>query len=235
VEMASKEEESDSDDGEQMQFKIIVIGDGAVGKTSIVNRFCKDHFASSYKQTIGLDFFMKRITLPGEVDVTMQVWDIGGQTIGGKMIGNYVFGSHAVLLAYDITNAESFHNLVDWLDVVKKIFKDSPTKPYLGLLANKTDLSHMRAVNPEKHSKFAADNDMFSYYVSAKNGDNVNSTFYRVAADLAGIVLSKPEIEVQTKVVAAIVVDHAQNELKPVMGSAPVSNAQSQTSVCVLQ
>ena len=42
----------------------------------------------------------------GEVDVTMQVWDIGGQTIGGKMIGNYVFGSHAILLAYDITNAE---------------------------------------------------------------------------------------------------------------------------------
>jgi len=232
--MASKAEESDSDEGEQMQFKVIVIGDGAVGKTSIVNRFCKDHFATSYKQTIGLDFFMKRVVLPGEVDVTMQVWDIGGQTIGGKMIGNYVFGSHAILLAYDITNAESFHNLQDWLDVVKKIHETSPTKPYLGLLANKTDLSHMRAVNPEKHNKFASDNDMFSYFVSAKNGDNVNSTFYRVAADLAGVVLSKPEIEVQTRVVEAQIVNHAQNELKPVQGS-NVPTSQSSSTACSVQ
>merc|ERR1711907_764879 len=130
--MASAKEEKDSDsdeEGDQMQFKVIVIGDGAVGKTSIVNRFCKDHFASSYKQTIGLDFFMKRIVLPGNVDVAVQVWDIGGQTIGGKMIGNYVFGSHAVILTYDITNAESFHDLQDWLAVVNKIFKDSETKP----------------------------------------------------------------------------------------------------------
>merc|ERR1711985_196361 len=128
-----KKEESDSDDeGEQMQFKVIVIGDGAVGKTSIVNRFCKDHFANSYKQTIGLDFFMKRVVLPGGVDVAMQVWDIGGQTIGGKMLGNYVYGSHAVLLAYDVTNAESFHNLADWLAVVNKEFsKPGVTKPYL--------------------------------------------------------------------------------------------------------
>merc|ERR1712093_229890 len=119
--MGSKEESDSDDEGEQMQFKVIVIGDGAVGKTSIVNRFCKDHFANSYKQTIGLDFFMKRLELPGKVDVAMQVWDIGGQTIGGKMIGNYVYGSNAILLTYDITNAESFHNLHDWLNVVKKV------------------------------------------------------------------------------------------------------------------
>merc|ERR1711966_167694 len=143
--MAACDAESD-EEGEQMQFKVIVIGDGAVGKTAIINRFCKDHFASSYKQTIGLDFFMKRIVLPGEVDVAMQVWDIGGQSIGGKMIGNYVFGSHAVLLAYDITNAESFHDLQDWFDVVTKVFKDQATKPYLGLVGNKTDMNHLRAV-----------------------------------------------------------------------------------------
>lgn len=52
-------------------------------------------------------------------EATLQVWDIGGQQIGGKMLGNYIFGSHAVLLAYDITNASSFHNLEDWLSVVQ--------------------------------------------------------------------------------------------------------------------
>ena len=68
------DDSSDSDDeGNSLQFKVIVIGDGAVGKTSIVNRFCNDHFSNSYKQTIGLDFFIKRVTLPNDTEVALQV------------------------------------------------------------------------------------------------------------------------------------------------------------------
>ena len=77
---------------------------GAVGKTSICMRFTEDQFGKSYKQTIGLDFFIKRIVLPGDIHVALQIWDIGGQTIGGKMIGNYIYGSQAVMLCYDISN-----------------------------------------------------------------------------------------------------------------------------------
>ena len=72
---------------------MILLGDGAVGKTSVAMRFSEDHFAQQYKQTIGLDFFIKRLVLPGEVHVALQIWDIGGQTIGGKMIGNYIYGA----------------------------------------------------------------------------------------------------------------------------------------------
>ena len=57
---------------------MIVLGDGAVGKTSLIMRFCEDNFKQSYKQTIGLDFFIKRVVLPGNVHVTLQIWDIGG-------------------------------------------------------------------------------------------------------------------------------------------------------------
>ena len=166
----------------------------------------------------------------------MQVWDIGGQTIGGKMISNYVFGSHAVLLAYDLTNAESFHNLQDWLNVVKKVFTDKDAAmPYLGLLANKTDLSHLRAVPQAKHDKFAESSDMFSYFVSAKTGDNVSSAFFRVAADLAGVTLSNPEIDTQTKVVKAEIVNHAQNELEPVKGPPVAARNEEESSMCALQ
>jgi GTPase SAR1 family protein len=63
---SSADSDSDSDeDVEQLQYKIVVLGDGAVGKTSIISRFCDDHFAKTYKQTIGVDFFIKRINLPG--------------------------------------------------------------------------------------------------------------------------------------------------------------------------
>ena len=146
--------ESDDEEPESMQFKVILVGDGTVGKTSIAMRFTDDSFNKrcacpgaihpfnaiylyslcifwrdcSYKQTIGLDFFIKQLSLPGNVNVAvqacrrpasvarnaadprpcslLQLWDIGGQTIGGKMIGNYIFGSHAVLLVYDITNQQ---------------------------------------------------------------------------------------------------------------------------------
>lgn len=76
--------------------------------------FTDDRFAQQYKQTIGLDFFIRRLVLPGGVNVALQIWDIGGQSIGGKMIGNYIFGAQAVVLCYDITNYQSFQDLEDW-------------------------------------------------------------------------------------------------------------------------
>lgn len=194
-------------------YKVIILGDGAVGKTSIAMRFTDDYFAKSYKQTIGLDFFIKQLQLPNDINVAIQLWDIGGQTIGGKMIGNYIYGAQAVLLTYDISNYQSFQNLEDWYSLVKKTFEGG-AMPYVALVANKADLTHLRAVKPERHNEFADANEMYSYFVSAKSGDNVMSTFYRVAADLAGVVLSKPEIEVVGKVVKAEIVNHP-NKMDP--------------------
>ena len=106
--MAARGSEDSEEEAEQLQYKVIILGDGATGKTSIAMRFTEDHFAMQYKQTIGLDFFIKRLVLPGDVNVALQIWDIGGQTIGGKMIGNYIYGAQAILICYDITNYQSF-------------------------------------------------------------------------------------------------------------------------------
>ena len=65
------------------------------------------------------------------------------------MLSNYVFGAHAVLLCYDITNFDSFQNLEDWYRVVRRTFEKAPKMPYCALLANKCDLSHMRTVRNE--------------------------------------------------------------------------------------
>ena len=205
--------DSDDDDAiEMLQYKVIVVGDGAVGKTSLIMRFCEDVFKQSYKQTIGLDFFIKRLVLPGNVHTTLQIWDIGGQQIGGKMLHNYIFGSHAVLFVYDVTSAESFKNVEDWMDVVRQSCKDQEKMPYLALVGNKMDLNHLRVVKAEKHSLLAVENGMNAFFVSAKSGDKVTPLFVKVAADLAGVALTKAELEVTDNVVAATVVKHDVSE-----------------------
>lgn len=72
----------------------------------------------------------------GETQVAIQMWDIGGQSIGSKMIDNYLCGAQAVLLCYDITNNESFANLEDWHRLVCQAFENGPM-PFVGLVANK--------------------------------------------------------------------------------------------------
>ncbi|GAB1289619.1 Ras-related protein Rab-28 [Apodemus speciosus] len=89
--MSDSEEES-----QDRQLKIVVLGDGTSGKTSLATCFAQETFGKQYKQTIGLDFFLRRITLPGNLNVTLQVWDIGGQTIGGKMLDKYIYGAQVL-------------------------------------------------------------------------------------------------------------------------------------------
>ena len=154
----SKVHQSDSEDEpENLQYKIVVLGNGTVGKTSIVHRFCEDYFAKSYKQTIGVDFFVKRLEMPDNLFVALQVWDIGGQSIFGKMVSTYIFEANAVILVYDITNHQSFVDLEDWLQLVQKTFEGKEL-PIIALMGNKIDLNHMQAVKPELHERFAEEN-----------------------------------------------------------------------------
>ena len=88
---------SDEDEEpENLQYKVVVLGNGTVGKTSLINRFINDDFAKSYKQTTGLDFFLKRLELPGNINVSLQVWDIGGQSIFQKTIPMFIHDANAV-------------------------------------------------------------------------------------------------------------------------------------------
>eukprot|EP00891_Asterochloris_glomerata_P004513 jgi/Astpho2/4513/fgenesh1_pm.00067_%23_24_t len=200
----------DQEATQQLQYKVIVLGDGAVGKTSLCKRFTEDSFARSYKQTIGVDFFLKLIQLPGDRSVALQLWDIGGQTIASKMLASYIYGAQAVILVYDITNLQSFQDLEDWMALVQKVYTPD-AMPQVALIGNKADLTHMRAVHLSKHNEFAEAHSMYSYFVSAKTGDNVAASFFRVAADLAGIVLTKPEIEVASKPITAQIIQHPQD------------------------
>ena len=224
---------SDSEDEAttEHQLKFVLVGDGTAGKTSIAVRYTSENFEQVYKQTIGLDFFLKRIVLAGNINVSIQLWDIGGQTIGGKMIETYLSGAQAVLFVYDITNQSTFDNLEDWWETVQTSWKgkDSSSMPCFALVANKGDLEHMRVVKQERHAKFAQDHGMTSHCLSAKSGDQVTLCFQKVAADVLGIRLTKNEMEKTTQVLKAGVVQYANNELPA------RSTTQQKSSFCALQ
>ncbi|KAL6740210.1 hypothetical protein Aduo_013588 [Ancylostoma duodenale] len=162
---------------EEVVLKIVVCGDGSSGKTSLCQRFVKDTFERSYHQTLGLDFFSKRISLPGDVQVLMQVWDIGGQSIAGEMIDKYIYGSHAALIVYDVTNLNSFDNCQDWLNVIRRVTKSQEKPPQIVLVGNKVDEERLRKVQVDAHCAFAKQHDLKAFYVSAKTGDSVTMMF----------------------------------------------------------
>ncbi|CAM9166944.1 unnamed protein product [Ectocarpus sp. 8 AP-2014] len=207
----AKEDSEAEVEPERLQYKVILLGDGTVGKTSIATRFAQGDFSQMYKQTIGLDFFVKRIILPGDVQVTMQIWDIGGQSIGSKMMSKYIFGAHAVIMCYDITNYDSFQNLDDWYRLVVKTFEKG-VMPYVAMVGNKCDLSHMRAVRTTSAHQFADDNNMYTFFMSAKSGDQVDACFHRIAGHLSGIALSRPQLDAAGGVLSASIVNYTRHD-----------------------
>ncbi|KAM4673274.1 ras-related protein Rab-28 isoform 11-T12 [Amazona ochrocephala] len=118
----------------------------------------------------------------------------------------------AVLLVYDITNGQSFENLEDWYNAVKKVNEESETQPLVALVGNKIDLEHMRAVKVDKHQRFCQENNFSSHFVSAKTGDSVFLCFQRIAADVLGIKLNKAELEQSQHVVRAELVKYPEED-----------------------
>ncbi|XP_023781263.1 ras-related protein Rab-28 isoform X7 [Parus major] len=220
--------DSEEEESRDRQLKLVVLGDGTTGKTSLATRFAQETFGKQYKQTIGLDFFLKRILLPGNLNVTLQVWDVGGQTMGGKMLDKYIYGAQGILLVYDITNGQSFENLEDWYNVVKKVNEESETQPLVALVGNKIDLEHIRTVKADKHQRFCQENNCSSHFVSAKTGDSVFLCFQRIAADILGIKLNKAELEQSQNVVRAELVKYPEED-----NQHHTSNCQSK--VCSMQ
>ncbi|KAI9192965.1 P-loop containing nucleoside triphosphate hydrolase protein [Polychytrium aggregatum] len=111
-----------SPSGPEPLLKFVLLGDGATGKTSLAQRFSQDCISSEYHQTLGLDFFQKRIVLQGDRSITIQLWDAGGQILTSKMASNYLFSADALVLVYDITHVGSFHHLEAWMELVKQIY-----------------------------------------------------------------------------------------------------------------
>ena len=192
-------------------LKICLVGDGSSGKTSIVHQYCQEHFGQAYLQTVGLDFYMKRLVLPGDVHITLKLWDIGGQSLGSKMVRTYIDGCAAICLVYDVTNRDSFDNLDDWHRLVERHYddkKDKEKSPKLALIGNKIDMAHLRTVPSTEHNAWAQSHNCVPFFASAKTGHNLNAVFREVVARVTGIQVTPDELEHFEPVITATITAH---------------------------
>lgn len=148
------------------------------------------------------------------------------------MITNYISGADAVLLCYDITNYESFANLEDWYRLVLRTFAQSKM-PYVALVGNKNDLKHLTAVRFVQHNKFAEENGMASFLMSAKNGDQISQAFWKIASTLAGVPFHKFEQEGQAVVIPATIIDHKRHDETVNEGKVPEYTKRTPTNCIV--
>lgn len=175
--------------------KVIFAGDGAVGKTAIVNRFTKGEYGGAlYKMTIGTNISVHKSVKNG-IEVTLVCWDLGGQDRFSSVRTAFYVGAQIVVLVYDITSSGSFKNLPNWLEEVNQ----SCNAPYKGIvIGNKTDLSeHFRAVDIEEAKSFA-EAIGFSYLeTSAKDGTGITD-LVEMLIDSAFITPSQELVELDT-------------------------------------
>uniref|UniRef100_A0A6P7FSY3 Activator 1 subunit 5 n=1 Tax=Diabrotica virgifera virgifera TaxID=50390 RepID=A0A6P7FSY3_DIAVI len=195
--------------------------------TSIVRRFCYDEFTRYYVQTMGADFYIKRMDLSKKKEITIRISDIGGIQLNENMLRNYLFNSNIIIIVYDITNSQSFDSVLVWLNEVRKVVENSKQ---IALFGNKTDLEHKRTIRSDKTQKFVIESRLLSFLVSAKTGENVNASLTNLIAKHFGIHLTRIERERQAPIVQAELSSHIEKAI----GSAKIARYNHQNDVSIV-
>lgn len=156
--------------------KLLIIGDSAVGKTSILLRFTEDEFSTSHFATIGIDIRNKSFELDGE-QIKLQVWDSAGQERFHSIASSFYKGAMGIMLVYDCTSEESFTNIGKWLHSIQTYSSDNVQKV---LLANKADMPN-RAVSTQLGQQVAREANLRFFETSAKTNENIDEAFHYIA------------------------------------------------------
>jgi small GTP-binding protein len=151
-------------------LKVVIAGDGNVGKTSLVRRYCEGKFEASRVATIGVDFQTQVVDLPTG-SVKLSIWDMAGQERFRVVRSGFYRGSLVTALVYDVTENASLHNLNDWL---QEISQANPNQKFV-VVGNKIDLQ--RAVGPDAALKFADSINAPHIETSALTGEGVSDLF----------------------------------------------------------
>ncbi|KAJ1261032.1 hypothetical protein BS78_10G277100 [Paspalum vaginatum] len=170
---------------EDYVFKIVVIGDSAVGKTQLLGRFTRDEFFLDSKSTIGIEFQTRTVDVARR-RVKAQVWDTAGQERYRAVTSAYYRGALGAVLVYDITRRRTFEHAARWVDELRAHADKSIV---VMLVGNKADLP--RAVSADEAAAFAEEQGLFFSEASALSGDNVERAFLRLIEEIHANVSRK--------------------------------------------
>ncbi|NHI94159.1 MAG: GTP-binding protein [Candidatus Lokiarchaeota archaeon] len=158
-------------------FKIVVLGNPAVGKTSLIVRFIKNKFTEDYKTTLGVDFLTKQLELYGKAKIRLMLWDMGGQDKWLSRRAKFMRGADGAIIVYSNTDLESYLQLDKWIDEVYQYANgDVP----ICIVRNKSDLPPIREnLFPQKILERLSTKLIET---SAKTGENVEEMFSYISS-----------------------------------------------------
>ena len=155
-------------------FRICLLGEAGVGKTSLLTRFCDNSFKENYNNTIGVDFRVVSLKY-NDIISKIHIWDTAGQERFRSLAINYLNNSHGFIFIYDITSKESFNNVETWINLALE--KKAPNIANF-LVGNKSDREGERKVSAEEGENLAKTKNLFFLETSAKIDNNVQKLFY---------------------------------------------------------
>ncbi|MFX0132743.1 MAG: GTP-binding protein [Candidatus Hodarchaeota archaeon] len=161
-----------------LRFKLLLLGDGAVGKTTLIKRFIKGTFRSDYKMTVGVDVFTKNVNLGPEQNlVTFTIFDIAGQQRFEVVRTAFYKGATGALIVFDLTRNHTFRNVEKW---VKELRIFAGSIPFI-IIGNKSDLKEFRLIRDSEINSLT--DELSSQYIetSAKTGEHVEEAFHKLA------------------------------------------------------
>merc|ERR1711939_184648 len=169
-------------------FKLLLIGDSGVGKSCLLLRFADDTYTESYISTIGVDFKIRTLELDGKT-VKLQIWDTAGQERFRTITSSYYRGAHGIIVVYDVTDQESFHNVKQWLNEIDRYANENVNKMLVG---NKCDLTTKKVVNTDDAKAYAETVGIPFLETSAKDSTNVEQAFIMMAAEIKARMAQAP-------------------------------------------
>ena len=178
--------------------KIVFIGDTAVGKTSIIEKFMKDTFDAGHIASTGATFISKSLSFDEyNTVIRMQIWDTAGQERFRSLASVHYKNANAVIMVYSITKKESFEALRTWYE---EILNKSPKNTLVLLVGNKADLIDSQEVSENDAMKFAEEIGARLFLTSAKDGMNILDLFRGIPMELGLLTKDEPPLNGNTPV-----------------------------------
>ncbi|XP_078440983.1 ras-related protein Rab11D-like [Wolffia australiana] len=168
-------------------FKVVLIGDSAVGKSQILARFARNEFSLDSKATIGVEFQTRTLVIQHK-SVKAQIWDTAGQERYRAVTSAYYRGALGAMLVYDITRRQSFDHIPRWLEELRS---HADKNLVIMLVGNKADLVDQRSVSTDDATEFAQKEGLFFLETSALEATNIDSAFTTVLTEIFHIVSKK--------------------------------------------